>query len=670
MPNRLAQSTSPYLLQHADNPVDWYEWGAEAMAEAARRNVPILLSVGYSACHWCHVMAHESFEDPATAEEMNRFFVNVKVDREERPDVDSIYMEAVQAMTGQGGWPMTLVLTPDGRPFFAGTYFPKSDRGGLPSFRRVLSSLADAWKDRRQEVVEQAGRVNQALVVDLPVADSLPSSAGLLRAYAVLRDSYDSVNGGFSRAPKFPQQPALEFLLRIWDQSWAPEARAMVHRTLLRMSQGGIQDHLAGGFARYSVDERWLVPHFEKMLYDNAQLARIYLWAGIEFDEPEFIATARTTLDYLLNDLCHAEGGFFSAEDADSEGVEGRFYVWEAQEFLEVSGDDGEPAAKYFGVSEQGNFEGHNILHVDQSTAELAQGLGVSEDAARESVNRARARLLQRRTRRVRPGLDDKVLAAWNGLAIRALAETGAALSDPRYLAAAQAAARFILTRMRGPVGGLVRAWAKGRAGVVPGFLDDYAAMAIGLFSLYAATGDVEWFEAAADLTRQIPSRFGDPEGGLYSSEPSELPKRPKDQFDNPSPSGTSLAAEAMLFLSLYTGDEKERELAEEYLRSVGMLIDRYPTAAAHALAVIASLHRGTYELAVVGEDAAGLARPYWQRLRPHIALATARASNERVPLLMGRGEANMTLAYLCSGFVCKAPVSSAEALTSSLEST
>lgn len=669
MPNRLAQSTSPYLLQHADNPVDWHEWNQEALEEAEQRDLPILLSVGYSACHWCHVMAHESFEDGETAAEMNRLFVNIKVDREERPDVDAIYMEAVQAMTGQGGWPMTVWLTPDGHPFFAGTYFPKADRGGLPSFRRVMTAVADAWRNRRDEVTEQAGRVGQALRVELPVAVSVPSTEALQRAYVALRDSNDPVNGGFGHAPKFPQQPSLEFLLRVWDQPWAPEARRMVRQTLVNMSRGGIHDHLGGGFARYSVDERWLVPHFEKMLYDNAQLGRLYLWAGIEFGESALTATARTTLDYLMTDLRHADGGFFSAEDADSEGVEGKFYVWSQDEFLDAAGEDGSIAAQHFGVSNQGNFEGQNILHIDRSSEELAEQLALSKETIEEAVQRARTRLLARRQRRVRPGLDDKVLVAWNGLAIRALAEAGAALSEPAYLAAAEAAARFVLERMRTPDGGLVRAWSKGKAGDVAGFLDDYAGMAVGLFGLFAATGDVTWFEAAADLTRQIPGRFGDPEGGLFSSEPSELPKRPRDLFDNPSPSGSSLAAEAMLLLSLYTGDAETRALAEEYVRSLGTLIERYPTAAGHALALVSSLERGTHELAVVGPDAQTIARPYWKRYRPHIALATSLVPETRVPLLVGRGDPEATLAYLCSGFVCLAPVSSSAALNSSLES-
>ena len=515
MANRLSASTSPYLLQHADNPVDWFEWGDEAAAEARRRDLPILVSVGYSACHWCHVMAHESFEDPATALEMNQQFVNVKVDREERPDVDSIYMEAVQAMTGRGGWPMTVWITPEGEPFFAGTYFPKDDRPGLPSFRRVMAAVSDAWVNRRDEVTQQAAKIREALAAEVPPTEDAPGVAVLEKAYGALNHQFDQVNGGFGTAPKFPQTPALEFLLRAWEQPWAPEGRRMLRQTLMNMQRGGIHDHLGGGFARYSVDERWLVPHFEKMLYDNAQLAHVYLWAGIEFEEPGFLLTARSTLDYLLTDLSGSEGGIFSAEDADSEGEEGRFYVWDYDEFVSVAGDAGELAAAHFGVTKGGNFEGgSNILSVDRSPLELAERFAKSVEEVESGLEAARRALYEHRRKRVRPGLDDKVVAAWNGLAVRALAEAGAAWGEPRYLEAARGSARFVLDRMRQPDGGLSRSWAKGRASQVGGFLDDYASMGVGLLTLYAATKEPEWFLAASDLIGQIPRRFGDGQGG------------------------------------------------------------------------------------------------------------------------------------------------------------
>jgi uncharacterized protein YyaL (SSP411 family) len=670
MANRLSNSTSPYLLQHADNPVDWFEWGEEAIAEAKRRDLPILVSVGYSACHWCHVMAHESFEDPATASEMNKLFVNVKVDREERPDVDSVYMEAVQAMTGQGGWPMTVWLTPDGEPFFAGTYFPKTDRPGLPSFRRVMAAVSDAWSNRRADVTEQAARITAALAASIPEATGDPDAGTVGKAHTALASNFDQVNGGFGSAPKFPQTPTLEFLLRAWEQPWAPEARRMLRQTLVNMQRGGIHDHLGGGFARYSVDERWLVPHFEKMLYDNAQLAHVYLWAGIEFEEATFVRTARSTLDYLLTVLAHEEGGIFSAEDADSEGEEGRFYVWEHREFTSVVQDTGGVVAAYFGVTESGNFEGRNILSVDRSINELAEQFGKSVEEVEGSIEAARRSLFEHRSKRIRPALDDKVVAAWNGLAIRALAEAGAALGEPRYLEAGRRAARFVLERMSRPDNGLARSWAKGRASEVDGFLDDYGSMGIGLLTLYAATGEPVWFEAASKLIRQIPDRFGDGSGGLYSSETGDLIKRPRDLMDNPAPSGTSLGAEAILMLGLYTGEQALIAAAEGYLRSVAFLMDRFPSAAGQSLALQTSLLRGTRELAIVGTGASEMAAMFWARYRPHIVLAmSAGADRASVPLLEGRGTGAETLAYLCTGFTCLAPVATAEALSVLLES-
>ena len=669
MANRLSASTSPYLLQHADNPVDWFEWGEEASAEARRRDVPILLSVGYSACHWCHVMAHESFEDPETASDMNRSFVNVKVDREERPDVDSVYMEAVQAMVGQGGWPMTVWLTPSGEPFFAGTYFPKADRPGLPSFRRIMAAVSDAWSNRRPDVTEQAARIRAALAAESPPTSEAPDVSTLTKAHDALSGNLDQVNGGFGSAPKFPQAPTLEFLLRAWEQPWAPEARRMLRQTLVNMQRGGIHDHLGGGFARYSVDERWLVPHFEKMLYDNAQLAHLYLWAGIEFEEPELVRTARTTLDYLLRDLAHEEGGIFSAEDADSEGEEGRFYVWGYDEFMSIAGDAAEFAAAHFGVTEAGNFEGHNILNIHRSPTELAERFGRPVEQIEEAIEAARRALFEHRRTRVRPGLDDKVVTAWNGLAIRALAEAGAALAEPRYIDAARKAARFVLDRMIRPDGGLARSWAKGRAGEVTGFLDDYGAMGVGLLALYAATGETTWFEAATRIVSQISQRFGDGNGGLFSSEPGTLIKRPRDLFDNPAPSGTSLATEASLLLALYSGDQDLEIAAREYLRSVGYLMDRYPSGAGQSLALLSSLHRGTRELAIVGSEASQMAEVYWARYRPHVVLAISPAAADgAVPLLEGRGSGSGTLAYLCTGFTCLAPVDSIEDLSAVLE--
>lgn len=670
MANRLTRSTSPYLLQHAENPVDWHEWGDEAFAEARQRQVPILLSVGYSACHWCHVMAHESFEDPATAAEMNASFVNIKVDREERPDVDATYMEAVQAMTGHGGWPMTVFLTPDLEPFYAGTYFPRDDRPGMPSFRRVIASLTDAWRQRRDDVVEQAGRITDAISAPVIPGDALPSPNALIHAYQTLASSYEPMYGGFGHAPKFPQSPTLEFLLRVRQEPWAPEAGAIVRKTLHAMADGGIHDQLAGGFARYSVDERWLVPHFEKMLYDNALLARLYLWAGIELDDERLVEVARSTLEYLLKDLRHPDGGFYSAEDADSEGVEGKFYVWTFDEFMEMAGADGSLGARYFGVTKRGNFESHNILHRAVPLEVAAAEVGISNDEASHRIEGLRERLNDRRGGRIRPGLDDKVVAAWNGLAIRALAEAGAALGEPRYLEASADAARFVLDRMQTPDGRLLRTWAKGQPSHVTGFLDDYSAMAAGLLALFAATGEVSWYERAKDHLDQLAGRFADEAGGFFTNEQShELPKRPKDIFDNPSPSGNAMAAEALLTLSLYTGDQTTRSAAEDTLKGLGMIMGRYPAGAPYALAVLHSIHRGTHELAVVGDEWLELAKVYWQRLRPHVVLAGSAGDERRIPLLADRYLSGTTRAYLCSGFSCLAPVASLKELEESLAS-
>jgi len=655
MPNRLADATSPYLLQHKDNPVDWHEWGDAAFDEAAERDVPVMLSVGYSACHWCHVMAHESFEDPDTAAEMNRLFVNIKVDREERPDVDSIYMEAVQAMSGQGGWPMTVFLTPDGRPFFGGTYFPKDDRHGMPSFRKLIAAIADAWANNREEVLGQAGQLTQAIDRSTPGADAVLDEEGLQTAYRMLIGSFDPVHGGFGGAPKFPQQPVLEFLLRIRKEPWADRADEVLTTTLTEMANGGIHDQLGGGFARYSVDNHWLVPHFEKMLYDNAQLARIYLWAGIELSNPRFIEVARSTLDYMLGDLRHRSGGFFSAEDADSEGVEGKFHVWAKQELVDLLGDDeAERGARFFDVTPSGNFEGTNILH--RPTAE-------EWDDQIESI---RQRLLAHRNTRVRPGLDDKVVASWNGLALRALAEAGAALNEQRYVRAAIDCARFINEDLT-TEGTLLRSWRDGRASV-PGFLEDNASVAMGMFALYAATGDYEWYQTAERLTRGIPERFTDPAGGFFdtSDGTQKLIKRPKSQGDNPLPSGNGLAAEALLTLSSYTGDGELLDLASATLQAAGLLMEQYPSMVGRHLAVAHSM-TGTRELAVVGSEWESLASPYWQAFRPETVLAGSATATEPIPLLAYRYKEGATRAFVCRGFECDLPVETVEALAEQL---
>ncbi|MFQ5967677.1 MAG: thioredoxin domain-containing protein [Acidimicrobiia bacterium] len=671
MANRLGDSTSPYLLQHKDNPVDWYEWGPDAFAAAKLTDRPILLSVGYSACHWCHVMAHESFEDPETADVMNDLFVNIKVDREERPDVDAIYMDAVQTLSGQGGWPMTVFLTPDGRPFYAGTYFPKVERHGMPSFRRVLTAISDAWSNRRDDVEEQAAGLTATVSRHVKPASDLPGEDSLERAYRSLHAGFDPTHGGFGGAPKFPQAPVLEFLLRVSDETWAPEAADMLATTLARMAAGGIYDHIGGGFARYSVDQRWLIPHFEKMLYDNAQLARLYLRAWQQLGDERLRVVAVETLDYLLRDLRHADGGFFSAEDADSEGEEGKFYVWSLPEFRQVVGTDGAHLLeRFFGVTASGNFEGANHLYQAQGLEDVAAEAGVSVTDAEATLARARARLYEERSRRIRPGLDDKVIASWNGLALRALAEAGAVLSDDRYLASARANARFVVDRLKGPDGRLMRSWREGRTSV-PGFADDYASYALGLFALYQATAEPEWFREARKLTDDLVELFRDPDGGFFTTgeDAEALVARPKEQMDNPLPAGNSLAAEALLVDSLFTGNSLHRQLAEDAVRSGGQIIDTYPAAAGHLLSVVHMLQAPPKEVAVTGPEADDLAAVVWESFRPHLVLAVDRdgTAASDVPLLRGRYDSGRTQAFVCENFTCRMPVETPEDLRAQL---
>jgi hypothetical protein len=598
-------------------------------------------------------MAHESFEDPGTAEEMNRLFVNVKVDREERPDVDSIYMEAVQAMTGQGGWPMTVIMTPDGQPFFAGTYFPDQPRHGMASFREVLAAVAAAWDTRRNELMDQAEELTGAIQRSIPGGDMPVDEAILRSAYENIINTFDPTHGGFGGAPKFPQQPVLEFLLRIHNEPWADRADEALTTTLTRMARGGIHDHLAGGFARYSVDNVWLVPHFEKMLYDNAQLARVYLWAGIELGVDEFVGVARRTLDYLLTDLSHPEGGFYSAEDADSEGVEGKFYVWSYEELTEVVDlSDAQFVSSFFDVTQEGNSEGTNILNRQHDTP------------WDHRIEKARKRLLERRSSRVRPGLDDKVITAWNGLAIRVLAEAGAVLDDSRYLQAARNCATFVMEQLMVD-GKLKRSWRNGTAGV-DAFLEDHSSMAVGLLSLYAATGEHRWFQTAEDLARGLNGLFGDPAGGFYDNSSDDLIKRPKSQMDNPLPSGNALAAEALFMLGAYTGEAALIKSASSTLAAGGLLMARYPSMVGRHLAVAHSMSRSR-ELAIVGPDWKKLSTVYWARFRPETVLAGSNDGSEPIPLLEHRSQADTTRAFVCRGFVCDLPVNTKEELRAQL---
>ncbi|MGH2711727.1 MAG: thioredoxin domain-containing protein [Actinomycetota bacterium] len=660
MPNQLASATSPYLLQHADNPVDWHEWGEEAFEQAKREDKPVLLSVGYAACHWCHVMAHESFESVDTARLMNESFVSIKVDREERPDVDAIYMDAVQAMSGHGGWPMTVFLTPEGRPFYAGTYFPPEDRHGMPGFPRILEAIAEAWRDERDKVQVQGQKVVEAISRRAPISDEPLNEELLLQAAHAIPGDFDPEWGGFGPAPKFPQPMTLEFLLRC-DARGIEGSRDMVNVTLDRMARGGIYDQLGGGFHRYSTDRTWLVPHFEKMLYDNAQLAKLYTHAWQVTGDETHARIARETLDYLLREMLHPDGGFHSAQDADSEGEEGKFFVWSWEELVEVAGEDN---AERLGATPDGNWEERNILW--------------QPDAKWRIDGEARQRLLEVREKRPRPMTDDKVLAAWNGMAISALAVTGRTSGVSKYLDAAERAADFVLSALR-PDGRLLRTWRDGRNSG-PAYLDDYALMAAACLDLYETTFDARWFEEARRLADDMIRLFRDDAGeGFFQtgSDAEQLVVRPKELFDNAAPSGNSVAAEVLQRIALFTGDAEYEVHAVSALRAVRDLLTRAPTGFGHALGALDLYVSASKEIAIAGDPAAAdtreLIAEVWKRYLPNSVLALAKpgdfAAAEAIPLLEGREPVDgAAAAYVCERFVCQRPVSTAEALAALLD--
>ncbi|MEW9529086.1 thioredoxin domain-containing protein [Microbispora sp. NPDC049125] len=647
--NRLKDATSPYLLQHAGNPVDWHAWGEEAFEEARRRDVPLLISVGYSACHWCHVMAHESFEDEATAQLMNELFVNVKVDREERPDVDAVYMSATQAMTGQGGWPMTVFATPDGHPFYTGTYFPRAH------FQRLLAGVSQAWRDDREAVVAQGatvvGTLNERAAMP---SGPLPDAETLELAVRSLAGTFDERRGGFGGAPKFPPSMVLEFLLR----HGTPEALAMADRTLEAMARGGIYDQLGGGFARYSVDADWIVPHFEKMLYDNALLLRVYAHWWRSTGSPLARRVALETADWLLREMRTPEGGFASALDADSEGLdgthgEGLFYVWTPEQLREALGeDDGAWAASVFEVT--GTFEhGTSVLQL------------LEDPADRDRLERVRTALLAARDRRHRPGRDDKIVAAWNGLAIAALAEAGALFDRPDLVDAARVAAALLddlHTGARGPAR-LLRTSRDGRAGAHAGVLEDYANVAEGFLALYGVTGETRWFRGAQDLLETVLTRFPDDAGGFYDvpDDGERLFQRPQDPTDNATPSGQFAAAGALLSYAALTGSARHREAAEGALGTVTTLARQYARFAGWGLAVAEAALRGPVEVAIVGPPAdprtLALHRAALMSGTPGLVIALG-TEPDGVPLLEGRGMIDgQPAAYVCRRFTCRAPV-------------
>jgi uncharacterized protein len=645
MPNRLAHETSPYLLQHKDNPVDWYAWGEEALARARQEDKPVLLSIGYSACHWCHVMERESFEDAETAALMNANFVCIKLDREERPDLDAIYMEACQAMTGAGGWPLNVFLTPEQVPFYAGTYFPPDSRMGMPGWRAVLEAVADAWANRRDEIRTGGDRIAQRLrggALLAPSKEPLDPRA-LDDGVAGLRSQYDRAHGGFGGAPKFPPASALEFLLRRGETE-------MTSHTLGAMASGGMYDQVGGGFARYSVDAYWLVPHFEKMLYDNALLARTYLHGWQVTGDALFRQVCEETLDWALREMRAPEGGFFSALDADSEGVEGKFYVWTVAEMREALEDepDVDEAIAWFGATDRGNFEGRNIP---------VRGPGSPERLAQW-----RRRLYEARAGRVWPGLDDKRLTSWNALMISALAEAGAVLERPDYLEAAAGCAEFVLRELRDEDGRLLRTWRDGRA-KLNAYLEDHAFLLEALLSLYEATFDPRWFADARALADAMIARFADEENGGFfetSSDHELILARRKDLEDHPIPSGNASAAYGLLRLAALTGEHDYEARAVSTLRLLHELAPRHPQAFGHLLQALDFHLSPVKEVALVGEDVRPLERVVRGAFRPHVVLAgtSHAASADGVPLLQGRTPVDgRPAAYVCERFACKAPV-------------
>ncbi len=647
MPNRLAGETSPYLLQHKDNPVDWHPWGEEALARAREEDRPILLSIGYSACHWCHVMERESFEDDETARLMNELFVCVKLDREERPDLDSIYMEACQAMTGSGGWPLNAFLTPEQVPFYAGTYFPPEPRMGMPSWRQVLEAVAHAWQEKRDEIRAGGSRIAERLrggALLQPSSEPLQEAA-LDAAVEGLRSGYDAANGGFGSAPKFPPASALEFLLRRGEAE-------MTSHTLRAMASGGMYDQVGGGFSRYSVDPYWLVPHFEKMLYDNALLARAYLHGWQVTGDELFRSVAEETLDWALREMRADEGGFYSALDADSEGVEGKFYVWTVEEMRDaLSGEpDADEAIAWFGATDRGNFEGRNIP---------VRGPGVPD-----RLGEWRRRLYEVRAKRVWPGLDDKRLTSWNALMISALAEAGAVLERPDYIEAARGCAEFVLGSLRDEEGRLLRTWKDGEARL-NAYLEDHAYLLEALLTLYESTFEPRWFGEARALADTMIERFADEENGGFfetSSDHEQLLARRKDLEDHPIPSGNASAAYGLLRLAALTGEHTYESRAVSVLRLLHELGPKHPQAFGHLLQAMDFHLASVKEVALVGDDLHPLERVVRGEFRPHLVVAGG--VPDGVPLLQDRPPVDgRAAAYVCEQFACKAPVTEPEEL-------
>ncbi|HLO28053.1 MAG TPA: thioredoxin domain-containing protein [Anaerolineales bacterium] len=679
MPNHLNGENSPYLLQHANNPVDWYPWGEEALSKARAENKPIFLSIGYAACHWCHVMAHESFEDQETATLMNEHFVNIKVDREERPDLDAIYMQATVAMTGSGGWPMSVFLTPDLKPFYAGTYFPPVQRSNMPAFKDVLTGIARAWNEETDEITRVSAQVASHLQQALSSAqtgDTTFTQSDLEAAVKALIESYDWGYGGWGSAPKFPQPMTIEFLLRraLADSPQHEQAlKASVH-VLNAMSRGGMYDAVGGGFARYSVDNFWRTPHFEKMLYDNAQLASVYLHAYLVTGEKRYRWVCEETLDFLLREMADPDGGFYSSLDADSEGEEGKFYVWTQDEIQSILGPDFDFFNAAYGITSQGNWEGKTILQRALDDSTLAAHFKLDPETPHTKLGECHSKLLKRRNTRVRPGTDDKVLVMWNALALSAFAEAGRYLGRKDYLEAAIRNARFLLDNLY-VTDRLLRSWREGHA-KHNAYLEDYAGLTLALLALYQSDPNREWYTTALILADQMVARFTDPNGGFFDTRDDHeaLLVRPKDIQDNATPSGNALAATVLLQLATYGDRSKWRDTAEAMLASVQNAILRYPTSFAQWLSAADFAVGPTREVAIVGglDDARtqALLRTLWKDYRPR--QVTAISAYPPVPgspvLLQDRPLLNdQPTAYVCQGFICLMPVNSPDEMEAQL---
>ena len=689
MPNRLAQESSPYLRDHAHNPVDWYAWNQEALNAARVQDKPIFLSIGYAACHWCHVMAHESFEDETTARFMNEHFINIKVDREERPDLDSIYMNAVVALTRSGGWPMSVFLTPDGKPFYGGTYFPKTRRYGMPAFMDVLASIARAWKTQRADIEHNGDQLQNALAqTGVPAADqTIPLTSETLElALQNLARVFDDENGGFGGAPKFPQPMTLEFLARIYTATHDELILKMLTFTLDKMARGGIYDQLGGGFHRYATDDIWLVPHFEKMLYDNAQLARVYLHA-FQITGSEFYKRITTEiLDYVAREMTDANGGFYSSQDADSEGHEGKFFVWTPEEIRSVLGgsasgllivsksksdaNQAQLVMDAFGVSARGNFENKNILTRARSDQELAAMHNTTINDVERQVESARQKLFSARERRVKPARDEKILTGWNGLMLAAFAEAARVLKREDYALVAKRNADFLLEHLRDESGRLKRSYKDGQARL-NGYLEDYANLAEGLLALYETTFDESYFEAARELGDSMLAYFADERGGFFdtSSDHETLVVRPKDVQDNALPSGSAMAVMVLAKLAAFTGDTRYADAAEQTIAPLQPALAQAPTAFAWWLCVLDFVLTPPREIAIVGDDAQELLDVVFGAYRPNQVVALKRADTaSEIPLLDGRAMIDgKATAYVCQNFACQMPVTEAAALRAQL---